>query len=321
MVKPAIYVTRKLPDYLITPYQETYDIRMWEKEGTPVPTETLHEEVQQVDALFCLITEKIDRAFIEKHSHLKVIANMAVGYDNIDVEAAKEYGITVTNTPDVLTETTADLTFTLLLSTARRIVEAANTIYQDNWGDWAPFTLAGSDVHDKTLGIVGMGRIGEAVARRAKGFNMKTVYHNRSRKEAAERELGLTYVTQNELLETADFVVSLVPLTPETKEMFDENAFEKMKPTAVFINASRGGVVNESDLYEALKNKKITAAGLDVYKEEPISATHPFASLPNALLLPHIGSATVQTREAMAKLCLENITAVLEGNEVKTPVT
>ncbi|HLR54312.1 MAG TPA: D-glycerate dehydrogenase [Pseudogracilibacillus sp.] len=321
MVKPVIYITRKLPDNLIKPFQETYDIRMWDEASTPVPTETLREEVKHADALFCLITEKIDREFLREHSHLKVIANMAVGYDNIDVEAAKEYGVTITNTPDVLTETTADLTFTLLLSTARRIVEAANTIYQNNWGDWAPFSLAGSDVHGKTLGIVGMGRIGAAVARRAKGFNMNVIYHNRSRKKEVEEELDLSYVTQEELLETADFVVSLVPLTDETKEMFNRTAFAKMKTSAIFINASRGGVVDETALYNALKDGEITAAGLDVFQEEPISSVHPFASLSNAVLLPHIGSATVQTREAMAKLCLENIEAVTTGKKAKTPIT
>lgn len=320
MTKPTIYITRKIPKALMNPFKDQYHIKMWESDTKPVPKDVLYEEAAQADGLLCLLTEKIDRAFIKHASHLKIIANMAVGYDNVDVEAANEYGITITNTPNVLTETTADLTFALLMATARRIVEASHTIYEDKWGEWSPFMLAGTDIHHKKMGIVGMGRIGEAVAKRAKGFNMDVCYHNRSRKAEIEHELGLNYVGLDELLSTADFIVSLVPFTEETAHLFDQTAFKKMKPSAIFINASRGGVVDEAALYEALKHRHIQAAGLDVFKGEPISSDHPLTTLPNAVLLPHIGSATVETREGMLTLCLENISAVLKGENPKTPI-
>lgn len=320
MKKPTIYISRKIPEYLIKPYEDQLQFKMWSEEKTPIPQEILYEEVKKADGLICLITEKIDRSFLQHASHLKIIANMAVGYDNIDVQAAKEENIIVTNTPDVLTETTADLTFALLMATARRLIEASNIIYENRWKQWSPFWLAGTDVHHKTIGIVGMGRIGEAVARRAKGFNMDILYHNRNRKYLAEKELGAEYVSFDELLERADFVVSLLPLNEETANKFDRQAFKKMKRSAIFINASRGGVVDEDALYEALKTNEIKAAGLDVFKNEPISGDHPFTTLENVVLLPHIGSATVATREKMLSLCLENVSLVFQGKEPKTPV-
>lgn len=293
---------------------------MWEDEHTPIPREVLMREAKEADGLLCLLTEKIDRPFLDHASHLKIIANMAVGYDNIDVEAAKEKGIIVTNTPDVLTETTADLTFALLMATARRLVEANHFIYQDKWGEWSPFLLAGTDIHHKTIGIVGMGRIGEAVARRAKGFQMNLLYHNRTRKKTVEQELDVSYVSFEELLEKSDFVVSLLPLSEQTENIFDKRAFEQMKSSAIFINVSRGGVVDEKALYDALKNKVITAAGLDVFKDEPIPSSHPFTSLSNVVLLPHIGSASITTRENMLTLCLENIRAVFQHEAPISPV-
>lgn len=320
MKKPTIYISRKIPEYLVEPYKNELHFKMWSEEMNPVPKEVLYEEIKEVDGLICLITEKIDRDFVKHASHLKIIANMAVGYDNIDVQAAKEENIIVTNTPDVLTETTADLTFALLMATARRLIEASNIIYENRWNQWAPFWLAGTDVHHKTIGIVGMGRIGTAVARRAKGFNMEIIYHNRNRNVAAEEELNAKYVSFDELLERADFVVSLLPLNEETENTFDRQAFNKMKSSAIFINASRGGVVDEEALYEALKNNEIKAAGLDVFKNEPISGDHPFTTFPNVVLLPHIGSATVATREKMLSLCLENVSLVFQGKDPKTPV-
>jgi len=320
MKKPKIYITRNIPDHIIEPFKNTFDITMWKEANIPVPKEVLYEEAKKVDGLLCLLTEKINQEFLQHASHLKIIANMAVGYDNIDVKAAKQKGIVVTNTPDVLTETTADLTFALLMATARRLIEATNYIYEDKWGDWSPFMLAGSDIHNKTIGIVGMGRIGQAVARRAKGFNMKILYHNRTKNEHAEQELQAAYVSFEKLLEQSDFVVSLIPLTEQTNNLFDKKAFEKMKETAIFVNASRGGVVDEEALYNALKNKIIHAAGLDVFKHEPISSNHPLATLQNVVLLPHIGSASVATRERMLTLCLENIQAVFKGDYPKTPV-
>lgn len=320
MNKPTIYITRKIPTALLAPYKEMFVFKMWEKENVPVPREVLIEEAKQAQGLLCLITETIDADFLRQANHLKVIANMAVGYDNIDVKVARENDIIVTNTPDVLTETTADLTFTLLLTTARRIVEASNTIKNDKWGDWAPFMLAGTDIHHKKIGIIGMGRIGEAVGRRAKGFGMEIIYHNRTRNPQVEEELDAKYGTFQDVVTEADFIVSLIPLTDETADLFNEAAFAQMKSSAIFINASRGGVVDEQALYGALKNGVIQAAGLDVFKEEPIDSTHLLATLPNAILLPHIGSASVQTREAMVQLCLQNINNVFKGEEALTEV-
>lgn len=321
MHKPKIYITRKIPDYIVTPFKDDLQIKMWSSDTVPVPRDVLIKEAKEADGLLCLLTEKIDQSFLEEVSHLKIIANMAVGYDNIDVAEAKKREIIVTNTPDVLTETTADLTFALLMATARRLIEATNYIYEDKWGDWSPFMLAGTDIHHKTIGIAGMGRIGQAVARRAKGFNMNVLYYNRSRNEQAEAELGAKYVSFDELLQEADFVVSLLPLSEQTENIFNEAAFKAMKPSAIFINASRGGVVDEDALFEALKNEDIKAAGLDVFKNEPISSSHPLTSLSNVVLLPHIGSATVATREKMLSLCLENISAVFRGKDPITPVT
>lgn len=320
MSKPKIYITRKLPGHLLANFQDELEIRMWDSETVPVPQDVLYEEAKKVDGILCLITEKIDQAFIEENKHLKIIANMAVGYDNINVEAARKQGIIVTNTPDVLTETTADLTFALLMATARRLLEASSYIYQDKWKDWAPFMLAGRDIHQQTIGIVGMGRIGQAVARRARGFNMNVLYHNRSRNEVAEKELAAQYVEFDDLLEQADFVVSLLPYSEATKDTFNEAAFAKMKNSAIFINVSRGGVVDEDALFTALKNKTIQAAGLDVFEYEPIDSSHPFTKLDNVVLLPHIGSASVQTREAMATLSLKNLAAVLQGQAPLTEV-
>jgi glyoxylate reductase len=206
------------------------------------------------------------------------------------------------------------------MATARRLIEANNYIKQDKWGEWSPFFLAGSDIHHKTIGIVGMGRIGEAVARRAKGFGMHILYHNRTRKPEAERTIGAVYVSFDELLEKSDFVISLAPLTEETTHLFDRDAFRKMKKTAIFINASRGGTMDEAALYDALTEKEITAAGLDVFEKEPITGSHPLVGLDNVICLPHIGSASKETRTDMFALCLENVYAFLDGEDPKTPV-
>ncbi|WP_284141445.1 MULTISPECIES: D-glycerate dehydrogenase [unclassified Virgibacillus] len=309
MNKPTIYITRKIPAALLKPYEQSFHFRMWSEEEVPISTERLRQEIQQVDGVVCLLTEQITEEVLTQANRLKIIANMAVGYDNIDVEKAKERNIIVTNTPDVLTETTADLAFGLLISTARQIVMATKAIQENQWGKWSPFQFAGVDVHGKTLGIVGMGRIGAAVARRAAGFNMNVLYYNRSRAYELEEEVNASYVTFDGLLAKADYVLSAVPLTEETKDLFDKAAFAKMKNSAIFINISRGGVVDEAALYEALQNGTIQAAGLDVYQNEPIHASHPLVALDNTVCLPHIGSATVETREAMIKLCLDNIAA------------
>ncbi|QTN00199.1 D-glycerate dehydrogenase [Sediminibacillus dalangtanensis] len=320
MVKPYLYVTRKLPEEIIRPFRRQFDIQMWLYEEKPINREALERETKHADAILTMLSDQIDRSLLEQAENLKIIANLAVGYDNIDLSAAKDRGITVSNTPDVLTETTADLTFALLMATARRIVEAARFIEQGSWNNWAPFLMAGKDVHHKTLGIVGMGRIGEALARRARGFSMDVLYHNRSRHLQAEESLGVHYAEFESLLEQADYVVCLAPLTEETKHMFDKEAFSRMKKSAFFINASRGKNVDEKALYHALINEEIAGAGLDVFEDEPIDSSHPLLALQQVTCLPHIGSATIETRNRMIELCLENIALVLSGKKAKTLV-
>jgi len=319
-LKKKIYITRKISNQFIEKYADKYDIEMWESESKPVPRDLLLEKAQEVDALCTMLSDKVDEELLAKQTQLKVVANLAVGYDNIDVLKANQSGVTVTNTPGVLSDTTADLTFSLLMATARRIVEADAYLRAGKWQDWSPFLLAGSDIHHKTIGIVGMGRIGKQVAKRASGFDMNIVYHNRSRNKEAEGELGAQYLPFDQLIQQADFIVSLLPLTDETHELFDSKAFEQMKETAIFINVSRGAVVDEKALYEALKQGQIKGAGLDVFTKEPIDMNHPFLSLDNVVLLPHIGSASTETRSNMINLCLENIDAVLSGKEALTEV-
>lgn len=319
-MKKKIYITRKISNQFIEKYADKYDIEMWESESKPVPRDLLLEKAQEVDALCTMLSDKVDEELLAKQTQLKVVANLAVGYDNIDVLKANQSGVTVTNTPGVLSDTTADLTFSLLMATARRIVEADSYLRAGKWQDWSPFLLAGSDIHHKTIGIVGMGRIGKQVAKRASGFDMNIVYHNRSRNKEAEGELGAQYLPFDQLIQQADFIVSLLPLTDETHELFDSKAFEQMKETAIFINVSRGAVVDEKALYEALKQGHIKGAGLDVFTKEPIDMDHPFLSLDNVVLLPHIGSASTETRSNMINLCLENIDAVLSGKEALTEV-
>ncbi|KGX86705.1 2-hydroxyacid dehydrogenase [Pontibacillus litoralis] len=320
MKKPYIFITRTLPEEIIAPFRANWDIQMWDSEEKPVDRTILIQETAKADALITMLSDRIDEQLLEQGAQLKVIANLAVGFDNIDVKAAQKKGIIVTNTPDVLTETTADLTFGLLMATARRFIEASDHIRNGNWENWAPLLLAGLDIHHKTIGIVGMGRIGRAVAHRAQGFHMNVLYHNRSRDTEAESALGATYVSFEELLQQSDFVVCLAPFTEETAGMFNAKAFQTMKSSAMFINASRGANVVEEDLYEALVAGDIAGAGLDVFTKEPIANDHPLLTLKQVVALPHIGSASVETRQAMMHLCLENINLVLSGQQPKTEV-
>lgn len=318
--RPKIFITRKCSEQQLQPLYEIADVDMWPEEEIPCPRELLLEKAGDADGLLTMLSDSIDQELLTTANKLKVVANLAVGFDNIDVQAANENGVVVCNTPDILTDTTADLTFGLILSTARRLMEAANVVKNDQWKSWGPLLLAGHDVHHKTLGIVGMGNIGQAVAKRATGFEMNILYHNRSKNEEAEQRLGATYCTFYELLEKSDFVVCLTPLTTETKELFNKDAFNKMKKSAIFINVSRGAVVNEEDLYDALVSGEIAGAGLDVFLHEPIPSSHPLVSLQNVVALPHIGSASYETRYGMMNLCASNIAAVLNGKDPYTPV-
>jgi len=312
-MKPKVVVTRKVPDRAIELLAPHCELDMWAEEDEPIPREALELKIRDADGLYCLLTDTIDRALLDLAPRLRVISNMAVGYNNIDVAEATRRNIMVTNTPDVLTETTADLTFALLMAAARRIVEAERFLRSGAWRTWSPMLLTGQDVYGATMGIIGLGRIGSAVARRARGFNMRVLYHSTRRNERAEQELGAQYAGLDELLAQSDFVVIMTPLTPRTRGLIGARELALMKPTAVLINAARGGIVDEQALYDALKNGKIWAAGLDVFEREPVPLEHPLLSLPNVTALPHIGSASIRTRIRMAELAAENLLDGLAG--------
>ncbi|WP_100405185.1 2-hydroxyacid dehydrogenase [Bacillus solitudinis] len=309
-----VVVTRQLPNEIIEMLSNRYEeVVVWEKEDEPIPRERLLREIVDADGLLTNLTDKIDKELLSQATKLKVVSTLAVGFDNIDVVEAKKRGIQVGHTPGVLTEATADLTFALLLATSRRLVEGMDVIRENRWTSWGPFLLTGQQVHGATIGIIGMGRIGMSVAKRAKGFSMNILYHNRTRHLEAEEEFDATYCSMDDLLEQSDFVVLLVPSTKETHKMIGTAEFERMKKTAVFINTSRGTNVDEDALYKALESQSIYAAGLDVFEEEPISASHPLLKLNNITVLPHVGSASIQTRLQMAKLAVDNTICGLEG--------
>ncbi|MED4073877.1 2-hydroxyacid dehydrogenase [Priestia endophytica] len=311
-----IVVTRKIPDESLDIMKKYGELYIWPEEEIAMPYERLKEEVCNAHALYTNVGDKIDRELLESAPHLKVISTMAVGFDNIDMEYARERGIAVGHTPSVLNETTADLAFTLLMAAGRRIVEGADYIKEEKWKSWGPMLLTGQDIYGARLGIIGMGRIGEGVARRALGFNMDVVYHNRSQKPHIEEEIGVTYCELTELLQTSDFIVLLAPGSEETRHMIGTEQFQLMKKSAVFINVSRGTNVDEQALYKALKEGGIWAAGLDVFEEEPISASHPLLSLPNVTAVPHIGSASIATRKKMAMMAAENLVAGIKGEKL-----
>lgn len=312
-MKPIIFITQKLPDEAVSGLQESFEVRMWKDEEAPAPREELLRQAKEAHALWTMLSDKIDREVFENAPNLKIVSNLAVGFNNIDLQAANEHKVMVTNTPEVLTESTADLTFALLLATARRIVEAEKTVRSGEWKSWTPMGMAGQNVGGATLGIIGMGRIGEAVARRAQGFGMEVLYHNRTRRSFED----VKYAELDELLGKADFVVLLTPLTEETKGMIGARELGLMKETACLINVARGGIVDESALYEALNSNGIWGAGLDVFEQEPVPLDHPLLTLPNVTVLPHIGSATVQTRLAMMAMNAKAIKACLEGERVE----
>ncbi|MCQ6268106.1 D-glycerate dehydrogenase [Fictibacillus sp. WQ 8-8] len=319
-MKPKVYITRKIPKEVVKQIAEVCNVRMWEEEDIPVPRHVLEKELAESDGLYCLLTENIDRDLLDKSPRLKVISNMAVGYNNIDIKTASQRGIMVTNTPGVLAQTTADLTFALLMATARRLVESSDFLRKGEWKTWSPMLLTGQDVYGSTLGIIGLGQIGELVAQRAKGFEMHVLYHNRSRKLEAEEKKGIQYTDMETLLKESDFVCILTPFTSETRHLIGRKELSLMKNTAVLINTARGGIVDEAALYDALKKKEIWAAGLDVFEQEPVAIDHPLLTLSNVVTLPHIGSASFHTRMQMAQLAAENLLAALLGDIPKTLV-
>jgi glyoxylate reductase len=312
MAQPRVYVTRVIPDEGLTPVREATDCRIWEGD-LPPPRDVLLREAAEVEGLLCLLTDRIDEELLDAAPRLKVVSQMAVGVDNVDVAACSRRGIPVGNTPGVLTETTADLAWALLMATARRIVEAEAYTRSGAWKTWEPMGLLGRDVHDATLGIIGLGAIGTAVAWRARGFGMRTLYFSRHRKLELEAELGLDYRPMDEVLRESDFVSLHCALTPETRHLIGARELALMKPTGILINTTRGPVVDQVALADALREGKIAAAGLDVFEKEPVPLDDPILQLPNVVALPHIGSASVATRGRMAKMAADNLLAALSG--------
>jgi len=311
-MKPKIFIANKIPVEVESYLREHCDIRKWSKD-TPMTNDQLQESVADVEGLL-LAFFPVNEELLCAAPKLKVVSNISVGYNNFDINTMKKRNIMGTNTPYVLDETVADLSIGLMLAAARRMTELDALIRAGKWTKDLDEELFGVDVHHAVLGIVGMGRIGEAVARRASlGFGMEVLYCNRHRKLDAEKRLGVRFMQLDELLQQADFVMVLAALTTETRHLMDFAQFALMKRTAIFINVSRGGTVNEQALIEALHSKQIYGAGLDVYDQEPIEADNPLLKLPNVVLVPHIGSATRQTRFEMAMSAAKGLVEGLSG--------
>jgi glyoxylate reductase len=311
-MKPAVLVTKRIYPEAIAYLKERAEVD-YEDTDDGLSAEQLAERIRGKLAVVSQLTDKFPAGVMERLDGVRIIANVAVGYDNIDVPAATRRGILVTHTPDVLTDTTADFAFTLLLAAARRVVEGHHYVHSGQWTKWRIDLLVGQDVHHRTLGIFGMGRIGQAVARRAAGFSMRILYHDAVRAaERIEKELGLEYVSAERLLRESDFVSLHVPLLPETRHMIGAPQFRMMKPTAILVNTSRGPVVDEAALAEALERRVIAGAGIDVFEHEP--HVHPaLLKLENVVLAPHIASASVDTRRRMSMMAAESAVAALEG--------
>jgi len=311
MAKPKVFATHRLFEPARQILQEVCDVEFWTKTDRP-PREELLRSIKNKEALICLLTEKVNEQLLQAAPRLRIASNVAVGFDNIDVAACTARGVVATNTPGVLDETTADFAWTLLMAVARRLGEGEALARSGNWKGWDLDQLVGTDVWGKTLGIVGFGRIGRAVARRASGFQMKVIYTDAQRvPEAVEKELKAEFREMNALLAESDFISAHVPLLPETRGLFDAAKFSRMKPTAFLINTSRGPVVNEAALVAALEDNRIAGAALDVHENEPF--IHPGLKRANVVLAPHIASASLETRTKMACMAAENVVALFTG--------
>jgi lactate dehydrogenase-like 2-hydroxyacid dehydrogenase len=317
--EPRAFVSRRIPEEALRIVQSAADVTVWPEEMPPSP-ERLRSACAQADGLLCMLTDKIDEAFLEGCPNLKVVSTMSVGYDHVNVAACRKRGIALGNTPGVLDETTADLAFALLMASARRIAEADRLTRSGGWKTWSPDFMSGQDVHGATLGIVGLGRIGLAMARRAKGFGMRLLYHSRTPKPEVADELGMAHRSLDDLLRESDFVSLHVPLSTETRHLIGERELARMKPTAHLINSSRGPIVDEAALFPCLSEKRIAGAGLDVFETEPVPADNPLLTLENVTVLPHIGSASVATRLKMARMAAENLAAGLTGKPLPNPI-
>ncbi len=319
--RPRVFVARLIPEAGLGPIRASCDLDVW-TEDAPPPRAALLERVAGCDGILTLLTDRVDDELLDAAGpRLRVVANYAVGFDNIDLGACARRGVAVGNTPGVLTESTADLTWALILAVARRIGEGDRFVRSGSWRTWGPMLLLGTDVHGSTLGIVGFGRIGQAVARRAAGFGMTVLYHQRERApEPLETALGTTFVEFDELLARSDIVSIHVPLTDGTRHLIDAAALARMRRTAVLVNTSRGPIVDSAALAVALADGTIGGAGLDVTDPEPIDPDDPLLRLSNCLVVPHIASATTATRARMATMAAANLLAGVRGQPLPTPV-
>ncbi|MFQ5831664.1 MAG: 2-hydroxyacid dehydrogenase [Candidatus Thorarchaeota archaeon] len=312
-----VFITRMIPDVGLKAISAAFETSIWTKEEPPSKADIIRK-AKRASGIVTLLTDSIDGEVIESLPELRVISQYAVGFDNIDISTATQKGIMVTNTPGVLTETTADFTWALILSVSRRIMEADKYVREGMWRvAWGPRLLLGRDIFGATLGIIGLGRIGQAVARRATGFSMRILYHSRTRSDEAlaiEKATGAVRKDIGELLRESDIITVHVPLTAETHNMIGPDELAMMKPGAVLINTSRGPVVDEDALYDSLKSGHLGGAGLDVFTQEPVSLKNPLLKMPNVVLAPHIGSASIDTRNRMAQICSENLITALQGN-------
>jgi len=315
MPKLKVYVTRELPERGLKIIKERFETEVW-PEYAPPPKKVIIEKARKVDALAPLLSDKIDAEVFDAAPNLKIVAQMAVGFDNIDVQEATKRGIYVTNTPEVLTDTTADFAWTLLMAVARRVVEADKYVRTGQWEvGWHPDMMQGRDVYNATIGIVGAGRIGYAVAKRATGFGMKILFYDVMPRPEMEKEFAAKKVDLDTLFKESDFVCIHVPLMKETHHLVNADRLKLMKKTAYLINNSRGPVVDEKALYEALKANRIAGAGLDVFEQEPTPIDNPLLKLGNVVVAPHISSASYETRSKMAEMVADNLFAFFEGRK------
>ncbi len=310
--RPRVFVTRQPPGDAIDRLREHADVEVWADEEPPSPDD-LRQLARDRDGLLTMLTDRIDGDLLDAAQTVRIVSNMAVGYDNIDVPAATARGVVVTNTPGVLTETVADLTFALILAAARRVAEGDRVVRDGGWRTWHPSFMLGRDVHGATLGIVGLGDIGRAVARRARGFDMRVLYTSRRRHPDVEADLGVEWRALDDLLRASDFVSLHLALTPETRGYIGVRELSLMKPTAFLVNTARGGVVDQPALVEALARRQIAGAALDVAAVEPVPAGDALLALDNVVITPHVGSATVETRSRMADLAVDNLIAFFSG--------
>jgi glyoxylate reductase len=308
----TVAVTRNIPDAGLELLREATEVKLWDRELPPSPGE-LDMLLEGCDGAITLLTDQIDGAVLDRHPNLRVISNFAVGYDNIDVPAASERGVLICNTPEVLTNATADHTWALLLAAARRIPESMEYVRDGKWKTWGPLLLLGREVSGATIGIVGLGRIGKEVAKRARGFDMRVLAFDPFEDAAFAREHEVSYVPLEQLLTESDYVTLHVALTADTEHLIAADELDRMKPTAILVNASRGPVVDTNALVDALRNGSILAAALDVTDPEPLPADHPLVNMTNCIVVPHTASATVQTRDHMAELAAKNLLAGLRG--------